>query len=70
MPPLDSRDDRRGDADSLERGGRSLLHVRSMRGAARDIDSGGQVAALFDGVPVPPGRAGGMESWRRGRSES
>lgn len=26
-----------------------------MRGAARDIDSGGQVAELFHGVPVPPG---------------
>jgi hypothetical protein len=42
-------------ADSLERAQRSPLCVGLMRGAADDIDAGGLVAELFDGVPAPPG---------------
>jgi hypothetical protein len=42
-------------ADALVRSGRSPLYVKLMRGAAEDIDRGGQVAQLFDGVPAPPG---------------
>ncbi|MDQ2759555.1 MAG: DUF2332 domain-containing protein [Actinomycetota bacterium] len=42
-------------ADALERGGRSPLYVTIMRAAAQDIDRGGEVAELFDALPVPPG---------------
>jgi len=42
-------------ADSLVRSHRSPLCIALMRGAADDIDHGGDVAALFDGIPVPPG---------------
>jgi hypothetical protein len=42
-------------AGSLVRSGRSPLYVQLMVGAAEDIDRRGQVAGLFDGVPVPPG---------------
>lgn len=42
-------------ADALERGERSALYVTLMRAAAGDIESGGRVAELFAGVPVPPG---------------
>ncbi|MEA2469667.1 MAG: hypothetical protein QOE38_666 [Thermoleophilaceae bacterium] len=42
-------------ADSLERSGRSPLYVVLMRSAADDIEAGGVVARLFEGVDVPPG---------------
>lgn len=42
-------------ANSLVRSGRSPLYVQLMRAAAEDIDRGGEVAALFRDVPVPPG---------------
>ena len=42
-------------AGALARSGRSPLYVRMMRDAAGDIDRGGTVARLFDGVPAPPG---------------
>ena len=42
-------------ADALAHSGRSPLYVRLMRCAAADIDRGGRVARLFDGVPAPPG---------------
>jgi hypothetical protein len=42
-------------ADSLVRSGRSPLYVRLMRAAADDINRGGILARLFDGVPAPPG---------------
>ncbi|MEA2478399.1 MAG: hypothetical protein QOJ07_321 [Thermoleophilaceae bacterium] len=42
-------------AASLEHGGRSPLCIALMRGAADDIEAGGPVARLFDGVATPPG---------------
>jgi hypothetical protein len=42
-------------AEALERSGRSPLCVALMRGGAENIDDGGLVADLFDGVPAPPG---------------
>jgi hypothetical protein len=42
-------------ADALARGGRSPLCIELMRGAAADLDRGGVVRELFDGVPAPPG---------------
>jgi len=42
-------------ADALDRGRRSPLYVELMRGAATDLDGGGVVRELFDGIPVPPG---------------
>jgi hypothetical protein len=42
-------------ADSLVRAGRSPLYVRLMTAAADDIDRGGPVARLFEGIPTPPG---------------
>lgn len=42
-------------ADSLVRHDRSPLYVELMRAAADDIERGGVVAALFEGVPAPPG---------------
>jgi hypothetical protein len=42
-------------ADSLVRSHRSPVCVELMRGAADDIDRGGEVATLFDGIPTPPG---------------
>jgi len=42
-------------ADSLVRSHRSPLCIELMRGAADDIDRGGEVATLFDGIPTPPG---------------
>lgn len=42
-------------ADSLMRHGRSPLYVELMRAAADDIERGGVVAAVFQGVPSPPG---------------
>ena len=42
-------------ADALVRSHRSPLCIELMRGAADDIDRGGEVARLFDGIPAPPG---------------
>jgi hypothetical protein len=42
-------------ADALVRSERSPLYIRLMRAAADDIDAGGVVARLFDGISVPPG---------------
>jgi hypothetical protein len=42
-------------ADSLVRSHRSPVCIELMRGAADDIDRGGEVATLFDGIPTPPG---------------
>ena len=42
-------------AELLERSGRSPLSVAIMRAAAQDIDAGGHVAQLFQGIPTPPG---------------
>jgi hypothetical protein len=42
-------------ADSLVRSGRSPLYVTLLRAAAADIDRGGTVAHLFDGIDTPPG---------------
>ena len=42
-------------ADALARSGRSPLCVALMRGGASDLDEGGLVADLFEGVPAPPG---------------
>ena len=42
-------------AASLERSGRSPLYVSLMREAADDIEAGGVVARVFDGVEVPRG---------------
>jgi hypothetical protein len=42
-------------ADALARGGRSPLCIELMRGAAADIDRGGVVGELFDGLHIPPG---------------
>jgi hypothetical protein len=42
-------------ADALERDRRSPLSARLMRAAATDLDAGGIVADVFDGIPMPPG---------------
>jgi hypothetical protein len=42
-------------ADALAGAGRSPLYVELMRAAALDVESGGVVCALFDGIPSPPG---------------
>jgi hypothetical protein len=42
-------------AAALARGGRSPLYVELMHGAATDLDAGGVVAELLDGIPLPPG---------------
>jgi hypothetical protein len=44
-------------ASSIERAGRSPLSVALMRGAADDIEAGGYLAELLDGVPLPAGQA-------------
>ncbi len=44
-------------AAAIEAAGRSPLSVALMRGAADDIESGGHLAKLIDGVPLPPGQA-------------
>ena len=45
----------RRQADAMERGGRSPLYVALIREAADDIEAGGVVARLFEGVDTPPG---------------
>src|SRR3954470_20019429 len=45
----------RRQADAMERGGRSPLYVELIRAAADDIEAGGAVARLFEGIDVPPG---------------
>jgi hypothetical protein len=45
----------RRQADAMERGGRSPLYVELIRAAADDIEAGGVVARLFDGIDAPPG---------------
>jgi hypothetical protein len=42
-------------ADAIERAGRSPLCIELMRGAAADIERGGVVRELFDGIPTAPG---------------
>jgi hypothetical protein len=42
-------------ADMLVRSGRSPLYVELMRAAADDIERGGEVARLFEGIDAPPG---------------
>ncbi|HZE03627.1 MAG TPA: DUF2332 domain-containing protein [Solirubrobacteraceae bacterium] len=42
-------------ADMLARSGRSPLYIELMRAAAGDIERGGEVARLFEGVAAPPG---------------
>jgi hypothetical protein len=42
-------------ADMLVRSGRSPLYIALMRAAAEDIEHGGQVARLLEGIPAPPG---------------
>jgi hypothetical protein len=42
-------------ADALARSGRSPLCIALMRSGADDIDAGGLVGELFEGVPTPPG---------------
>jgi hypothetical protein len=44
-------------AASIESAGRSPLSVALMRGAADDIEAGGYLAELIDGVPLPAGQA-------------
>jgi hypothetical protein len=44
-------------ADSIERAGRSPLSVALMRGGADDIESGGVLADLVAGIPLPAGQA-------------
>src|SRR3954470_17960954 len=39
----------------MERGERSPLYVTLIREAADDIEAGGAVARLFEGIDVPPG---------------
>src|SRR3954449_1523355 len=39
----------------MEQGGRSPLYVALIREAADDIEAGGAVARLFEGVDTPPG---------------
>jgi hypothetical protein len=42
-------------ADMLARSGRSPLYIELMRSAAQDIEHGGAIARLFDGIDAPPG---------------
>jgi hypothetical protein len=42
-------------ADGLVRSNRSPLYIRLMGAAAEDIDRGGDVARLFEGIDAPPG---------------
>jgi hypothetical protein len=42
-------------AEMLVRSDRSPLYIRLMRAAADDIDTGGEVARLFEGIHAPPG---------------
>ncbi len=42
-------------ADMLARSGRSPLYIELMRAAADDIEHGGEVARLFEGIDAPPG---------------
>ena len=42
-------------ADMLVHARRSPLYIELMRAGADDIDRGGEVAVLFDGIPLPPG---------------
>jgi hypothetical protein len=42
-------------AAALARGRRSPLYIELMHGAAADLDAGGVVADLFDGIATPPG---------------
>jgi hypothetical protein len=42
-------------AAALVRGERSPLYIELMHGAADDLDRGGVVAELFDGIPAPAG---------------
>jgi len=42
-------------AEMLVRSDRSPLYIRLMRSAAEDIDAGGEVARLFEGIHAPPG---------------
>jgi len=42
-------------ADMLVGSGRSPLYIELMRAAAEDIEAGGEVARLFEGIEAPPG---------------
>ncbi|MGN6867465.1 MAG: DUF2332 domain-containing protein [Solirubrobacteraceae bacterium] len=42
-------------ADMLVRSGRSPLYIELMRAAADNIERGGEVARLFEGIDAPPG---------------
>ena len=42
-------------ADMLVGSGRSPLYIELMRAAAEDIERGGEVARLFEGIDAPPG---------------
>jgi hypothetical protein len=42
-------------ADAFERGGRSPLCIELVRNAAADLERGGVVCELFDGIPTPAG---------------
>ena len=42
-------------AEMLARSSRSPLYITLMRSAAEDIERGGEVARLFEGIPAPPG---------------
>jgi hypothetical protein len=42
-------------AEGLVRANRSPLYIRLMGAAAEDIDRGGEVARLFEGIDAPPG---------------
>jgi hypothetical protein len=42
-------------ADMLVGSGRSPLYIELMRAAAQDIERGGDVARLFEGIDAPPG---------------
>ncbi len=42
-------------AEMLVRSDRSPVYIRLMRAAAEDIDAGGEVARLFEGIHTPPG---------------
>jgi hypothetical protein len=47
-------------ADALAGARRSPLYVELMRAAALDLESGGVVCELFDGIPAPPGSVPGL----------
>jgi hypothetical protein len=42
-------------ADMLAYSSRSPLYIELMRAAADDIERGGEIARLFEGIPAPPG---------------